>query len=254
MNPWHAAVIFGAAFAAGMINSVAGGGTLISFPALVWLGRDAVMANATNSIALWPGSFASMLGYRRELAGSRTWVLAFTAPSVLGGALGAVLLLKTPPDAFRVIVPYLILAATILVAVQDQVSKRFLRLSSAGPTRRWWVGAIIFQFFVGVYGGYFGAGMGILMLAALGLLGCRDIHQMNGMKNFFATCINGIAAVYFAVSGAVLWIDGAIMALGAIAGGYGGAGLARRLGRTFVRRAVIAIGFGMAAALFLVRK
>jgi uncharacterized membrane protein YfcA len=121
------------------------------------------------------------------------------------------------------------------------------------PSRRWWIGATLFQFCVAIYGGYFGAGMGILMLAALGLLGLNDIHKMNGMKNFFALCINGVAALFFALSGAVLWLDGLVMTLGAIAGGYGGAGLARRLGRKFVRRAVVAIGFGMAIALAVFR-
>jgi uncharacterized membrane protein YfcA len=241
-------VMFGAAFAAGMINSVAGGGTLISFPALVWLGRNPVLANATNSVALWPGSLASMIGYRRELTGSRKWILVFTAPSILGGLAGAKLLLRTPPDTFAAIVPALILLATILIAAQEAISRRLPHPPGTEPSRRWWIGATLFQFCVAVYGGYFGAGMGILMLAALGLLGLTDIHKMNGMKNFFAVCINGVAALFFAISGAVLWLDGLVMTLGAIAGGYGGAGLARRLGRKFVRRAVVAIGFGMAIA------
>jgi uncharacterized protein len=245
---WQSLIVFVAAFIAGMINSVAGGGTLVSFPALVWIGRDAIMANATSAVALWPGSLGGLIGYRRELGDSRRWMLWFTAPSIVGGIIGAVLLLRTPSPTFKAIVPYLILFATILFAVQERIT-RALRDDSKEPGRAWWAGAILFQFLVAVYGGYFGAGIGILMLAALGLLGLSDIHQMNGLKNFFALCINGVAAAYFIFSGAVNWPDVLVMSAGAIAGGYGGAGLARRLGRVFVRRAVIVIGFAMAISL-----
>jgi uncharacterized membrane protein YfcA len=253
MSIWQEIVIFASAFAAGMINSVAGGGTLLSFPALIWLGRDPVIANATSTVALWPGSFGGMLGFRRELGESRRWVLWLAAPSLLGGALGAFLLLRTPSETFSAIVPYLILGATLLMAAQEQITRR-LRLSGPeSPSRAWWLFALVFQFLVGVYGGYFGAGIGILMLAALGLLGLTDIHQMNGLKNLFALLINGIAAVYFIISGAVIWVDVLVMALAAIAGGYFAAGVARRLGRKFVRRLVILIGIAMAVSLFFRR-
>jgi len=132
---------------------------------------------------------------------------------------------------------------------------RRLRAKNQGATRSgrrervWWIGAIVFQFFVAIYGGYFGAGMGFLMLAALGLMGLTDIHQMNGLKNFLVVCINLVAAVYFIVSGRVEWTYALVMVVGAIAGGYGGAGLARKLGRGFVRIAVIVIGVGMAVSL-----
>jgi uncharacterized membrane protein YfcA len=254
MNVSEGAFLFGAAFVAGMINAVAGGGTLVSFPAMVWMGRDPILANATNTVALWPGALASMIGFRRELAGSGRWVLLLTAPSILGGIVGAILLLRTPRATFASIVPYLILLATLLIAAQERISRALPRAPGSDPSRAWRTGAIAFQFFVAVYGGYFGAGIGILMLAALGLLGLTDIHQMNGLKNFLAVCINGIAAIYFAGSGAVLWLDGSIMALGATAGGYGGAGLARKLGRRFVRGAVIAIGLAMTAALLVLRR
>lgn len=250
-------LIAAAAFAAGMINSVAGGGTLVSFPALVWLGRDAIVANATNAVALWPGSLAGMIGFRREIEGSRKWMLILGLPSIVGGLVGAILLLLTPSRVFALLVPYLILFATLLFAFGDPISKKlramFSNSDKADDTddagRAWWTGAVIFQFFVAVYGGYFGAGIGILMLAALGLLGLKDIHQMNGLKNFFAFIINGIASVYFIWSGKVTWTDAMIMALGATAGGFGGAGIARRMGRPFVRRVVIAIGFAMAISL-----
>lgn len=246
--------ILAAAFLAGMINSVAGGGTLVSFPALVWLGRDPILANATNTVALWPGSLAGMIGFRRELTGTRRWMLIMAGPSVVGGLAGAMLLLLTPSRIFSSLVPYLILFATLLLAFQEPINRR-LRLAVPGADARGagLAAGIVFQFLVSVYGGYFGAGIGILMLAALGLLGLTDIHQMNGLKNFFAVCINGVAALYFISAGAVGWSDALIMTAGAIAGGFGGAGLARKLGRTFVRRFVIAIGLLMALSMFLRR-
>jgi hypothetical protein len=252
---WQAPIVFLAAFTAGMINSVAGGGTLVTFPTLVWIGRDPILANVTSTVALWPGSLGAMLGFRRELGDSHRWMLLLAAPSVLGGLLGAYLLLRTPSRVFAAIVPYLILFATVLFAAQETITRL---LGSDAHARRhqsraWWIGAAAFQFCVAVYGGYFGAGIGILMLAALGLLGLTDIHQMNGLKNFFAVCINLIAAAYFVLWGTVNWGDAGVMAIGAVAGGYGGAGLARRLGRQFVRRTVVIIGLTMAVSLFFRR-
>jgi uncharacterized membrane protein YfcA len=255
MSIWHATLVFFAAFIAGMMNSVAGGGTLVTFPTLVWLGIDPIRANVTSTVALWPGSLGAMAGFRRELGDSRRWMILLGAPSVVGGLIGARLLLLTPTRLFASIVPYLILFATILFAVSEPLIRRLRPNDSAPanathePARALWVGAMIFQFFVSVYGGYFGAGIGILMLAALGLMGLTDIHRMNGLKNFFAACINFVAASYFIGSGRVEWTHAQIMVVGAIAGGYGGAGLARRLGPRFVRRAVIVIGFAMAVSL-----
>jgi uncharacterized protein len=249
--PLDALVILLAAFVAGMINAVAGGGTLVSFPALLWIGRDPIVANVTSTIGLWPASFGAAVGFRRELAKSRRWIRMLLLPSFAGAALGAALLLRTPSHVFGAIVPYLILFATALFAAGDRAGRR-LPTSAAhdalGATS--WGTAVGFQFLVAVYGGYFGAGIGILMLAALLLLGLTDIHEMNGVKNVLALLINGVAAVYFAFSGRVIWSDALVMAIGASAGGYGGAGLARSLGRTFVRRAVVVIGVAMAASLF----
>jgi uncharacterized membrane protein YfcA len=255
-QPAHLAAAFAAAFLAGVINSVAGGGTLISFPTLVWLGIDPKSANVTNTVALWPGSLGAMVGFRREIRHSRRFMLLLAGPSIAGGLVGAFLLLRTDPKTFATIVPYLILFATILFAVQEPLT-RALRLSPVGdeahvdPSPKWWIGAALFQFGVAVYGGYFGAGIGILMLAALGLLGLTDIHQMNGLKNFFAMCINIIAAAYFMVWGPVQWILALVMAAGAICGGYGGAGLGRKLGRRFVRATVIVVGLLMAISLLI---
>lgn len=252
---WAAAgTAFAAAFAAGAINSVAGGGTLVTFPTLVILGLPSVVANATNTVAIWPGSLGGMWGYRRELRASGTRLLALAVPSFLGGLTGAVLLRYTPPATFDRLVPFLILFATILFMAQQPVQRL---LGAPHPEHahsgKWLAGAMLFQFGVGLYGGYFGAGIGILMLAALAILGLTDIHQMNGWKNFFALCINGIAALYFIWARMVDWPFAGVMAVGAIAGGVGGAGLARRMGRNAVRRVVIAIGFGMAISLFLKR-
>jgi uncharacterized protein len=243
MDLLHGSSAFASAFAAGAINSVAGGGTLLTFPTLIWLGLDSIAANATSTAAIWPGSLGSMWGYRTELRSADPRMLALTAPSLVGGIAGALLLRYTPPSVFDALVPFLILFATVLFMFP---AERLFK-----PSHQWLTGAILFQFFVALYGGYFGAGIGILMLAALSILGLTDIHQMNGLKNFFALCINGVAAMYFIFAHMVQWPYVLIMAVGAIAGGVGGAGLARRMGRTAVRRVVIAIGFGMALSLFL---
>lgn len=247
------AIIFIAGIAAGAINAIAGGGTLISFPALLWIGRDAIVANATNTVAIWPGSLAGAFGFRRELATARRWLLLLIVPSVAGGALGAWLLLRTPTTTFERLVPFLILGATILLAMQEMVTRKLglVAKSHENPGAGWMTFVILFQLLVGIYGGYFGAGMGILMLAALGLIGMTDMHQMNGVKNVLAVFINGIAAIYFAVANAVSWNDVLVMMVGTIIGGYVGARTARKLGRTFVRRAVVVIGIVMAVALFL---
>jgi uncharacterized membrane protein YfcA len=252
MEWWQEVVVAAAAFAAGLINSIAGGGTLLSFPALIWVGRDPVLANATSTVGLWPASLAGAFGFRRDLEGGSRWLLVFGVPSLAGGVLGAVLLLRTPSGMFARLVPFLILFATLLLAVQEPISQR-LRLGRAEgeqPSRAWWAGAVVFQFLVGVYGGYFGAGIGILMLAALGLLGFADIHRMNALKNVLAIFINGVAALYFIISGAVIWVDVVVMIFAAIAGGYSGARLAYRLGRRFVRYTVIVIGLVMGVSLF----
>jgi uncharacterized membrane protein YfcA len=240
-------VIFVAGVIAGAINSIAGGGTLVSFPALLWIGRDPIIANATNTVAIWPGSLAGAYGFRRELATVKSWLLMLIVPSLAGGALGGWLLLRTPAPLFERLVPFLILGATILLATQELIAKH---VHAAARGRAF---IFVFQFLVGVYGGYFGAGMGILMLAALGLLGLTDIHQMNGLKNVLAVAINGIAAIYFALANAVVWNDVFVMMVGTLLGGYLGAHAARRLGRVFVRRAVVVIGVVMSVALFFKR-
>jgi uncharacterized membrane protein YfcA len=231
---------------------VAGGGTLVSFPALIWLGLGSVTANATSTVAIWPGTVGSAWGYRRELGGAEPRFLALIVPSLVGGLAGAILLRCTPTSTFDRLVPYLILFATLLFMAQEPIQRA---LGSAEgkrhESRRWFAGVLFFQLLVGLYGGYFGAGIGILMLAALSIMGLRDIHEMNSLKVVFGGTVNGIAAAYFIWARMVYWPYVLLMAVAAIAGGYGGAGVARRIGRTAVRRIVIAIGFGMALSLFI---
>lgn len=255
--------------AAGAINSLAGGGTLVSFPMLLWLGRDPIIANATNTLALCPGALAAMFAFRSDFAPIRRWMFLIVPPSLTGGFIGAMLLLRTPERVFEALVPWLILFATVLFAAQGPIIAGIRRLRRHpiedrevahakarldGPPIDAWPWVVAFEFAVAIYGGYFGAGIGIMTLAALGLVGFTDIHHMVGLRNFAALCINGVASIYFVAKGAVVWPDALVMIVGQIVGGYGGARIARRLGRTFMRRAVVVIGVLMALSLLLARR
>ena len=254
MDLTHAAITFAAGLVAGGINAVAAGGTLLTFPLLVWLGLDSITANATSTVALWPFVVGGIFGYRREIATiERRW-LAFAIPSIAGGFMGAALLRLTPSNVFDRIVPYLILFATLLFAAQDPI-QRMLKAGNpdAHKSERWFAAAMVFQLGIGVYGGYFGAGIGIIMLAGFSVLGMTNIHQMNGLKNILAGTVNAVAALYFIFHNMVHWPDVGALAAGAMLGGYGGAGVARKLGQKFVRRVVIVVGFAMAASLFIKR-
>jgi uncharacterized membrane protein YfcA len=227
----------------GVINSIAGGGTLVTFPAIVLLGVPPLVANATSTVALWPGAVGSFWGYRRQLGNARGWLLRFALPSLAGGAIGAGLLLQTGAAQFERIVPFLVLGATVLFMAHGPVL-RWLRLHPHGdavPTRMP-ASVLGFQLAVGVYGGYFGAGVGILMLAALGFMGLSNIHQMNGLKNWGGLCMNAVATGMFAVNGIVDWPLALAMAAGGLLGGYGGSRLAQRVGQRAVRRAVVGVG------------
>lgn len=237
-------MIIAAAFAAGVINSIAGGGTLITFPVLIWLGLDAKVANATSTVALWPGLFGGLFGYRRELENSSTILFRLGLTSVIAGGIGAWLLTRTPSPTFARLVPFLILFATILFMSQGSINRRLrLQQIEGAPRVSWWLGAIVFQFFSAMYGGYFGAGNGILMLAALGVLGLHDINRANGIKNFLGICINSVAVLIFSLEHLVVWPDALVMAGAALAGGYCGARMAVRVDQVTVRRAIIGIGF-----------
>lgn len=245
----HALLVFVAGAIAGGINSVAGGGSLVSFPTLIWLGVPPIAANATNKAAIWLGTIGSVWGYRRELRGVDPRVYALIVPSVIGGITGAVLLYRTPAVVFDRLVPVLILFATCLFIAQEALQRRF-DLSAAHTARSHWLSwTMLFQLAVALYGGYFGAGIGILMLAALSLMGHTDIHRMNGLKNLLATCINGVAVAYFVFAGLVISSEALVMAVGAVVGGVGGANIARRIGRVAVRRIVVVVGFVMALSL-----
>ena len=252
IGPWEHGLVLLASVAGGFVNSIAGGGSLLTFPTLVWVGVAPVSAAATNTVGLWPGSFGGVVGFRRHLP-ARSVILLLGLPSLVGGIVGAVLLLRTPDEVFEGLAPLLVFVATALLAFQEPISKRIARRGLVGErTASFGVAGIVFQLLIGVYGGFFGAGIGIMMLAGLAILGLTDIHQMNGLKNVLAILINGVAAVYFAAQGAVLWTDAGLMAVGSVAGGLSAAALAHRLGRRAVRRAVIAIG--MAASLSLLLK
>jgi uncharacterized protein len=247
-NGPHVALLLAAAFAAGMINSVAGGGTLLTFPSLLLLGLDPKVANATSTVALWPALAGGLFGYRKEMEGTRDLLLRLGLASVVGGGVGAWLLIRTPSKTFAQLVPFLILFATVLFMLHEPIN-RWVRVGELKPEearrKRWWAGAIFFQLCSAIYGGYFGAGNGILMLAAMGLLGITDIHLANGVKNFLGLALNLVAIVLFAYYRMIDWPVALLMTLAALAGGYFGASAARRVGRTAVRRAVIAIGFAI---------
>lgn len=240
-------MIFLAGVAAGGINSVAGGGTIISFPALVGLGLPPVHANATSMVALWPGNVTGALGFRDEIRASGKWGLILLVPAIIGGLAGAVLLERLPAAFFSVIAPWMILAATLLIGI-DPVMRRVLArvfgTSRGGGAHfaGWLVIAV-----VTIYGGYFGAGMGILVLTALGLLGITEIHRANGLKNVFMTANKGCAAAYFIATGLVHWSAVILMAAGATIGGYGAARLGRRLGEMTMRVTIVVIGIAMFA-------
>jgi uncharacterized protein len=264
MDLLHYVVLFLAAALGGAVNSVAGGGTLLTFPALLWAQPSAIVANATSTVALWPGALSSFWGYRSELGSSRKELLALSGPSFLGGVLGATLLMLTSNDTFAAIVPWLILLATLLFMVQEPLARWQRRLTGAvapdpqhftalgeSATRGRWATVLGLQFLIGVYGGYFGAGIGILMLAAFGLLGFSNIHQANAIKNLNGMFINGIAAALFVVKGLVDWRLALLMAIGAIVGGYAGAGTARRIGQRNVRRMVVFIGLTLTATMLV---
>jgi uncharacterized protein len=244
-------VIFLAAFAAGMVNSVSGGGTLIAFPALVWSGMDPVIANATNTVALWPGTIAALIARRDELRGNARTLLIFGAPSLAGGLLGAIVLIHTPVAIFRVVAPGLMLFASVILGAQELLGRNAVRLSigDAEPSLQGWVliaGAI---FMIAIYGGYFGAGIGILILAVLGAAGLTDIHRMIALRVFCSMCVNGIAAVYFALYSSIDWRAAATMVVAQIAGNWIGAAVSRNIDAAKLRRSIVAFGLVMSGLL-----
>jgi uncharacterized membrane protein YfcA len=252
MSSVQIATLFLAAVAAGAINSVAGGGSFISFPALLLAGVPPISANATNATALWPGTLASVGAYRRELAAHRRGIVLFSAISLLGGLIGALLLLQTQERTFEQLIPYLLLAATLIFALSPRIT-RWTRHWGEQGRERWSRRLVVLGLYFGVaiYGGFFGAGLGILTLAVLSLLGLEQIHEMNALKVLQASLINGVAVLTFALAGAVQWPIALLMAAGGIVGGYGGAALARRLNPIAVRWVIIAISVSLTIYFFI---
>ena len=236
------------AFLAGAINSIAGGGTLLTFPALLAI-VSPVVANATSTIALVPGSLAGAWAYRQDVQHPPRLLWWLFAPSLVGGLIGTVLVTRTDERYFEMAVPWLILAASALFSLQPLVARMTKKQAPASVMDHKDGHLLLLacaQFFVGIYGGYFGAGIGILMLSALAYMGLRDVHEMNALKTILAVLMNGVAAIWFTMEGKVEWRYALPMAISAIAGGYMGARLSLRFKSSAVRRFVTATGFTMA--------
>lgn len=235
---------FACAALGGAINSVAGGGTFLTFPVLIWAGLTPLQANVTSTIALWPGSVASAAAYRQEWRQQKEILPALMAISIAGSALGAAILLLAPERVFESLVPWLLLAATLIFTFGRR-AMHALKLTGHPLAAR------VMQFAVAVYGGYFGAGIGILMLAMLQLMGLHHIHRMNALKTVLGSTINAVAVFVFVAFGAVVWPVALVMVAGAIAGGYVGAWGAQKLPPEPVRWMVSGIGFATTAYFFL---
>lgn len=248
---WQYVILCLAALAAGAINSVAGGGTLLTFPALFAALGSGVLANGTSTVALVPGAIAALYGFRREIAVTRHWVWLLILPSLAGGAAGALLVTSLEEKLFERLVPWLILTAATLLALQPTIARwTGVGREHAPVTRRGIWGVQAFQFLVAVYGGYFGAGIGILMLSGLAMMGLADIHRMNAVKSALGLAINGVAVVVFVANGKVHWPFALAMMAAAAVGGFLGASISRRLDKNVVRRGVVLIGFCLAAYYF----
>ena len=252
MSLLEAVGLIAAAFAAGAINAVAGGGSLVSFPALLAAGYPSKAANVTNSVALWPGYVGGSLGYRSELGPQRRRILLLALPSIVGALAGSAILLATPDSAFDAFVPFLILFACGLMAFQDPLG-RFASAHKLAAQSADHVPAtlLVSVFVLAVYGAYFGAGLGILTLAVLSILLPDNLQQSNALKGMLSLLINFVAVVYFAAFGPIEWLPALIMAGGALSGGYLGVGVARRLGKRWLRLAVISYGLVVALVLFV---
>jgi uncharacterized membrane protein YfcA len=247
--------LFIAASLGGALNAVAGGGTFITLPTLIFTGVPPVFANTTSTMALWPGSLSSVFAYRREI-GQVRHLGKLAVPSIVGGLAGAVLLVRTPEDTFVALVPWLLLGATLLFTYGSHLTRRLRDTFEMGSTADGHgvrgvivVGAL--QIVIAVYGGYFGGGIGILMLASFVLMGMENIHEMNALKTILASCINGVAVLTFVVTGKVLWLQASVMIAGGVSGGYFGAHFAQQVPGARVRQFVTAIASTMTFYFFV---
>ena len=249
--PIHIAIfLFFAGVLGGALNAVAGGGSFVSFPALLFTGVPPIAANATNTVALWVGVTASGGAYRKRYDLSRRVFLPLAVTSVVGGIAGAYLLLHTPPHTFLRVLPWLMLGATLLFAFGNRLSGGRSSAVAHDASTSAIAFAALFELVVAVYGGYFGGGVGIMNLAMLAAIGMTDIHAMNAMKVLLGMIINGTAVVAFIIAKAVVWKPGALVIAGAIVGGYFGAHYAQKLPQSWIRWFVIAVGTGMTAYFF----
>jgi uncharacterized protein len=244
--------LFFAGALGGALNSVAGGGSFIAFPALLFTGVPPIPANATNTIALWTAAAASGGAYRKRLDVPRRVMIPLLAVSLLGGLLGALLLLKTPAQTFMRVLPWLTLGATLLFAFGKKLagSRQSVIEDGHEASTVALAGTTLFQLCVAIYGGYFGGGMGIVMLAMLAVLGMTDIHAMNALKSVLGFVINGVAVITFIVAGAVYWKHGIVMIAGGMVGGYVGAHYALKMPQSWIRTFVVLVGAAMTVYFF----
>lgn len=240
--------LFAAALLGGCINSVAGGGGLIVFPALIISGVPPLNANATNAAALWFGTLASTFAYRRSLLEEKNSVILLSLTSVIGGLIGSYLLLNTSSTNFAALVPYLMLTASLLFTFSQRLLKLFTVISKG---RLPIAIVLLLQLAIATYGGYFGGGGGILMLAVLNMMGIQNIHTMNAIKTWLATCLNAVAIIYFSFAGAIFWHQAIFMAIASVIGGYSSAYFAQKLNPQLVRYFVIGVAFAMTGYFFL---
>ena len=245
-------LIFVAALLAGGLNGIAGGGSFILFPVLIFVGIPPIMANATNSIALLPGTLASAGAYRREFGKDRRSLIQVCILGVIGGLTGAILLLKTPPATFLQVLPYLLLTATLAFSFSGKLTNLVNKYQSLADVKGLRTVLItILQLIVAVYGGFFGGGMGILFLATFALMGMTNIHQMNAYKVLLTSCINAVIIIPFVLANVILWQEAAIAAIGTVIGGYISAYYAQKVAPSDVRRFVIVIGSTMTIYFFI---
>jgi len=241
-----------AAAAGGALNAVAGGGTLVTFPTLLCFGTPAVIANATSTLALVIGTSGGIYGYRRHLEPIKPWLWRFAPVSLFGGLIGGVLLTCTTNAMFAKLVPFLILFATILFVAHGafkKLARLEARTTDTSHSSRVWA-AILFQFAVAIYGGYFGAGIGILMLASLGFVGLSNIHQMNTLKTILGSSINTVAAAWFILAGLVSWPKAGVMTIGALLGYFLGSHFSQQVSQRRVRQLITLIGFALSGLTF----
>jgi uncharacterized protein len=251
----HPLFLFCAALIAGLLNSVAGGGSFVSFPALLFTGMPAIAANATNTLAVWPGTVASTVAYRNAFnAQARRLLPPLIVTGIIGGVIGARVLLVTPQATFLRLIPWLMLVATLLFVSGPRITAW---VRGRGGERKTSRVITVLGFFlallISIYIGYFGAGVGILVLSLLALMGMDDIHAMNGLKVFVVSIVNGVAILTFIVAKVIVWPQALLMVVASLIGGYGGAYFAQKMNPAHVRWVVIVVGFGM-SAYFFVRK